>query len=86
MHYIFRPNDWNQWAKIAFSKINKTIKTCTTTEHVSVAKVMVDNFIIVTALEEHVDDSSLESITRLFWLRLDLQKQFIFETKQKQLV
>jgi hypothetical protein len=86
MHYIFRPSDWNQWSKIAIRKTIKTIKTCTTIEHVSVAKAMVDNFIIVTALEDNVNDEVLEKITRLFWLRLDLQRQFIFETKQKELV
>jgi hypothetical protein len=80
MYYIFKPEDWCQWANPAIDKINRTISTCTTIEHVKGAKTMVDNFIIITALEEHVNDKELEEIIGLFWLKLDLQKQIIFET------
>lgn len=86
MYYIFKPEDWSEWAKLAIDKINQTIDTCNTPEHIKSAKTMVDNFIIITALEESVNDNDLESIIRLFWLKLDLKKQIIFETNKKQLI
>lgn len=86
MYYITRPNDWSPWALIAINKINRTIDSCCSQEHVDVAKNMVNNFIVITALEENVNDKILEDITMLFWLRLDLQRQSIFEKNKKELV
>jgi hypothetical protein len=86
MYYIFKPEDWSKWAKLAIDKINQTIDTCVTHEHIKSTKAMVDNFIVITALEENVNDDDLECIIRLFWLKLDLKKQIIFETNKKELI
>jgi hypothetical protein len=81
MNYIFRPENYKDWAKLAIQKIEKTIDSCTTVAQVDVSKRMIDNFVIITALEEDIKEEDLESIIRLFWLKIDLKKQIIFETK-----
>lgn len=81
MNYIFRPENYKDWAKLAIQKIGETIDSCTTIKHVEKSKVMIDNFIIITALEDGVQEEELESLMRLFWLKIDLKKQSIFETK-----
>ena len=81
MHYIFRPDNYKDWAKSAIEKIEKTLNSCTTIDQVEVSKRMIDNFVLITALEEDVQEEELESLIRLFWLKIDLKKQSIFETK-----
>ena len=81
MNYIFRPENYKDWAKSAIQKIGKTLDSCTTVAQVDVSKRMIDNFVIITALEEDIKEEDLESIIRLFWLKIDLKKQIIFETK-----
>jgi hypothetical protein len=81
MHYIFRPDNYKDWAKIAIQKIEKTLDSCTTIEQVEVSKRMIDNFVIITALEDNIKEEELEAVIRLFWLKIDLKKQSIFETK-----
>lgn len=81
MHYIFRPDNYKDWAKSAIEKIEKTLNSCTTIDQVEVSKRMIDNFVLITALEEDVQEEELESIIRLFWLKINLKKQNIFETK-----
>lgn len=81
MHYIFRPENYSSWAKLAINKIEKTIDSCVSLEQIDVTKRMIDNFIIISALEDDVQSEELESVMRLFWLKIDLKKQSIFETK-----
>lgn len=81
MHYIFRPDNYQDWAKSAIDKIEKTLNSCTTIDQVEVSKRMIDNFVLITALEDGIEESELESIIRLFWLKVNLKKQIIFETK-----
>lgn len=81
MHYIFRPDNYKDWAKSAIQKIEKTLDSCTTIEQVEVSKRMIDNFVIITALEDNIKEEELEAVIRLFWLKIDLKKQSIFETK-----
>jgi len=81
MNYIFRPENYSSWAKLAINKIEKTIDSCINVEQVEVSKKMVDNFIIITALEDGIKEEELESVIRLFWLKIDLKKQSFFETK-----
>ena len=64
-------------------KIEKTIDSCITLEQVDKSKRMIDTFVIITALEDDIIEEELESIIRLFWLKIDLKKQSIFETKLK---
>lgn len=81
MHYIFRPDNYKEWAQLAIQKIEKTLDSCVSIEQVESSKQMIDNFVIITALEDNIQDGELESIIRLFWLKIDLKKQSIFETK-----
>jgi hypothetical protein len=81
MHYIFRPDNYKEWAQRAIQKIEKTIDSCVSIEQVESSKQMIDNFVIITALEDNIQEEELESIIRLFWLKIDLKKQSIFETK-----
>jgi len=83
MNYIFRPENYKDWAKSAINKIEKTIDSCINVEQVEVSKKMVDNFIIITALEDDIKEEDLESVIRLFWLKIDLKKQSFFETNSK---
>jgi hypothetical protein len=83
MNYIFRPENYKDWAKSAINKIEKTIDSCINVEQVEVSKKMVDNFIIITALEDGILEEDLESVIRLFWLKIDLKKQSFFETNSK---
>jgi hypothetical protein len=83
MNYIFRPENYKDWAKSAINKIEKTIDSCINVEQVEVSKKMVDNFIIITALEDDIIEEDLESVIRLFWLKIDLKKQSFFETNSK---
>ena len=80
MNYIFRPENYSSWAKLAINKIEKTIDSCINVEQVEVSKKMVDNFIIITALEDGIKEEELESVIRLFWLKIDLKKQSFFRT------
>jgi hypothetical protein len=79
MHYIFRPDDWGKWATRSFNKVNKTIESCTTMIHLDSTRTMVNNFVYITALEEGVDVEDLEMITRMLWLKLEIQEQIIFK-------
>lgn len=78
MTHIFKPDDWNKWSVSSIDKINKTIDSCLTQEHLDVAKTMVYNFIFVTALEDNISENDLEHVIKLFHLKLDLQSQLIF--------
>ena len=81
MNIILRSEDWNTWSILAIDKINKTIESCITPDHLESARSMVNNFIFVTALEEGVAENSLEEITRLLWFKLDLKQQSILRGK-----
>jgi hypothetical protein len=81
MNYIFRPENYKDWAKLAINKIEKTIDSCISLEQIDVTKRMIDNFIVISALEDDVQSEELESVMRLFWLKIDLKKQSFFETK-----
>jgi hypothetical protein len=82
MNYIFRPENYKDWAKAAINKIEKTIDSCINVEQVEVSKKMVDNFIIITALEDDIKEEDLESVIRLFWLKIDLKKQSFLKQTQ----
>jgi hypothetical protein len=45
---------------------------------------MIDTFIMITALEDNIETEELEWIINLYWLKINLKKQNIFETKLKQ--
>jgi len=77
MEYIFRRDNYNDWSKSTMIKIEKAIDSCTTLDQLNSSKRMVDSFIIITSLEEGVETEDIESLVRLFWLRIDLRKTMI---------
>ena len=81
MHYIFRPENYKDWAKVAIQKIERTLDSCVSLDQIDTSKRMIDNFILITALEDNIQSEELESIMRLFWLKIDLKKQNLIETK-----
>ena len=76
MNYILRPKNYEEWMGAAVEKILKTIDSCKTNTHLEAAKTMVDNFVIVTALED-IKENDLEEIINLFWIRIKLQQKTI---------
>lgn len=86
MNFLFQPEDWSQWSIDIINSINANISKCSTMEQIKGARVLINSFIFVTALEENVSDKDIEDLIELFWLKLDLQKQIISETNQKELI
>ena len=86
MHFIFKQDNWSEWAINAFEKINETIDSCITMRQIDVARRMIGNFIFVTALEEEVTEKDLELLIRLFELKINLQIQIIFETNFENII
>jgi len=86
MNFIFQPEDLSQWSIDVINKINNSISSCATNEQIETTRMMINSFIFVTALDDNTSDKDLEELMRLFWLRLDLQKQVISETNQKELI
>lgn len=89
MQYLFRPENWSEWSKLAVEKINKVIDSCETEEQLNVAKTMISNYVFITALEDGTEEKPLEDIMELFWFKVDLKSKIIsqnFETKETQLI
>jgi len=84
MQYFFKPDNFERWSELATEKINSTIESCTNLRHLESAKRMIDTFIMITALEDNIETEELEWIINLYWLKINLKKQNIFETKLKQ--
>jgi len=84
MQYFFKPENFERWSGLATEKINVTIESCTTLRHIESAKRMIDTFIMITALEDNIETEELEWIVNLYWLKIFLKKQTLFETKLKQ--
>lgn len=73
MMYIARPKNFKEWVPKAYEKINKTIESCRTKAQLKASKQMVDNFIIILALEEDASTNQIESIALQFWTRINLK-------------
>jgi hypothetical protein len=84
MQYFFKPDNFERWSELATEKINVTIESCTNLRQIESAKRMIDTFIMITALEDNIETEELEWIINLYWLKINLKKQNIFETKLKQ--
>jgi hypothetical protein len=84
MQYFFKPDNFERWSELATEKISSTIESCTTLRQIESAKRMIDTFIMITALEDNIETEELEWIINLYWLKINLKKQNIFETKLKQ--
>ncbi len=86
MNFLFQADDWHKWSTDIINDISTNINNCTTMEQIKNARILINSFMFVTALEDNIEDKDLEDLLRLFWLRLDIQRQIIFETKQKELI
>lgn len=84
MQYFFKPENFEKWSELATEKINMTIDSCTNLRHIESAKKMIDTFIMITALEDNIEAEELEWIINLYWLKINLKKHELFETKLKQ--
>ena len=77
---IFRPENFNTWSIQAIEKIETVIDSCSSLSHLDGAIKLVDNFTIITALEED-DEKSIEIIIHQLWLRIKLQENKINGSK-----
>ena len=83
MQYFFKPENFEKWSELATEKISATIDGCITLRQLESAKRMIDTFIMITALEDNIESEELEWIINLYWLKINLKKQSLFETKVK---
>lgn len=83
MQYFFKPENFEKWSELATEKIRITIDGCTTLRQLESAKKMIDTFIMITALEDNIETEELEWIINLYWLKINLKKHKLFETKLK---
>lgn len=77
---IFRPENFKSWSIKAVEKIEAVIDSCSSISHLDGARKLVDNFTIITALEED-DEKSIEIIIHQLWLRVKLQENKIYGSK-----
>lgn len=84
MQYFFKPENFERWSELATEKIHSTVESCDTLRQLESAKRMIDIFIMITALEDNIETEELESIINLYWLKINLKKHELFETKLKQ--
>ncbi len=73
---VFRPGNYKSWSIKAIEKIEAVIDSCVTVDHLDSAKKLVDQFSIITALEQD-DEKSIEIIIHQLWLRIKLQENKI---------
>jgi len=77
MHKIYKPNNFKEWSETACNKIIRTISSCITLEQLDNSKRMIDNFVVISAIEDDIETDELESIVSLIWLRHKLQFHII---------
>lgn len=69
-----RPDNYLAWAPAAIEKIERTINSCETARQLKIAKKMVDNFIVVSIMEEDSNDEDIQWISHQLWLRVKIQE------------
>jgi hypothetical protein len=79
MQYTFRRNNFLQWSKLHLLKIESSINNSITLKQLNESKTLIDYFIIITSLEDNVEDNDLESIASLFWFKINLKKIIILK-------
>lgn len=72
--FILKPKDYSTWSQAALTKIEKTIDSCQTEVQLKHAKNMIDNFIIIMAINDNSDDESTHQISRQLWLTYKLKE------------
>lgn len=83
MQYFFKPDNYVKWSELATEKINVTVSKCTNLRQLESAKVMIDTFIMITAVEDNIETDELEWIINMYWLKILLKKQHILKQNKK---
>lgn len=72
--FLFKPNNYESWSTKAITKIELTIDSCQTIYHLDTARKMVDNFILIMALNETYSQEIVQDISRQLYLYLKLKE------------
>jgi len=72
--FILKPKNYQTWSTKAINKIEKTIESCENESHLKTAKQMIDNFIIVMAMNDESDSEQVHQISRQLWLTYKLKQ------------
>lgn len=78
-HFLFKPDNYETWSIEALDKIQKTIDSCITQDHIVAAKNMVDNFVLMLALNETYPDDTVQDISKQLYLYLNLKQGNLYE-------
>jgi len=78
-HFLFKPDNYETWSIEALDKIQKTIDSCITQDHITAAKNMVDNFVLMLALNETYPDDTVQDISKQLYLYLNLKQGNLYE-------
>lgn len=79
MQYTFRHINYLNWSKKHLARIESNINCAITIDILNESKALIDYFIIITSLEDNIEDKDLESITLLFWFKINLKKIIILK-------
>ena len=72
--FLFKPDNYEEWSGNAIDKIRKVIDSCTNDLHIDSAKNMVDNFVLMMALNETYPDNLVQDISKQLYLYLNLKQ------------
>ena len=75
--FILKPKNYTTWSNTAIAKIHKTIESCENELHLKGAKKMIDNFIIILAINDESDSETVHQISRQLWLTYKLKENQI---------
>jgi hypothetical protein len=78
-HFLFKPDNYETWSITALDKIQRTIDSCITLDHIDAAKNMVDNFVLMLALNETYPDDDVQDISKQLYLYLKLKQGNLYE-------
>ena len=80
-NFIFKPNDYLAWADHAITKILYNIDQAQNKDQLLLAKHMVDNFVIINAVNVENDNlDHVHDLASFLWLAYKLQEQKIEQT------
>lgn len=69
-----RPDNFLTWAPSAIKKIERTIDSCESLRQLKVAKKMIDNFIVISVMEEDSSDEDIQWISHQLWLTTKIKE------------
>ena len=76
--FILKPKNYQTWSRAAINKIEKTIESCENESHLAAAKQMIDNFIIIMAINDESDSEQVHQISRQLWLTYKLKESRLY--------